>query len=109
MIQKRGRPTNTWAKRLEGFAAADSRSKGDLNTRLRAQQGVQGSHTLGMRLHTSAEQLLTLPLQLNINGLQEALSCYSMLVKYSLMHIHTHSFLTRLYSAFILLGALTTP
>lgn len=46
-------------------------------------------HAWLVPLCTSAEQLPTILLQLNINGLQEALSCYSMLVKCSLMHIHT--------------------
>lgn len=51
--------------------------------------GPKKPHAWHAPPHTSAEQLLTILLQLNINGLQEALSCYSMLVKYSLMHMHT--------------------
>lgn len=80
---------------------------------MRTLQGVQSSTTLGMRLRTHLQNSSRhTPLQLNINGLQEALSCYSTPIKYSLMHIHTKPPDTHTHtqgSAFILLGVLTTP
>lgn len=74
-----------------------ARQRGRKHTlHMRALQGVESSTTLGMRLHTHLQSSSrhTL-LQLNINGLQEALSCYSQStpIKHSIMHahIHTHS------------------
>lgn len=91
-----------------GWNAWKEPVKEDVNTRciMRTLQGVQSSTTLGMSLCTHLQNSSRhTPLQLNINGLQEALSCYSTPIKYSLMHIHTHTH----GSAFILLGVLTTP